>query len=178
MSIQLVRAASLTIARELWNLDAYRRAGRLMTYVAFKKEVQTETIIREALSQGKQVAVPLCSKPERRLIASRLLDFPGDLAAGTWGIPEPRPEALRPLDPKTLDLVLVPGVGFDRQGYRLGYGGGYYDRFLRRLAPGCLCVGLAFSLQVVDELPREHHDRPVDLVITEAGIFGPGRGRN
>lgn len=168
-----VKAGSFAIARKLWNLAAYQRAGSLMTYVAFKKEVQTEAIIREALSQGKKVAVPLCSRPERQLIASRLLDFPGDLAPGTWGIPEPKPETLRPLDPCSLDLVLVPGVAFDRQGYRLGYGGGYYDRFLKRLAPGCVCVGLAFSLQVVDVLPREDHDRPVDLVITEAGIFGP-----
>lgn len=173
MPAQAVAQKSSTIAREVLNLAAYRRAQTIMTYVAFRNEVRTEIIIREALNQGKRVAVPLCSRARRQLIASQLLDFPGDLAPGTWGIPEPKPEALRPLDPQAIDLVIVPGVAFDRRGYRLGYGGGYYDRFLLRLGQGSVSVGVAFSLQVVDELPCEEHDRPVNLVITESGIFGP-----
>ncbi|MBC7342442.1 MAG: 5-formyltetrahydrofolate cyclo-ligase [Clostridia bacterium] len=173
MPAQAVAQKSSAIAREVLNLAAYRRAQTIMTYVAFRNEVRTEIIIREALAQGKRVAVPLCSKARRQLIASQLLDFPGDLAPGTWGIPEPKPEALRPLDPQAIDLVIVPGVAFDRRGYRLGYGGGYYDRFLLRLGQGSVSVGVAFSLQVVDELPCEERDRPVNLVITESGIFGP-----
>ncbi|MDQ4006282.1 MAG: 5-formyltetrahydrofolate cyclo-ligase, partial [Actinomycetota bacterium] len=84
----------------------------------------------------------------------------------------PREPARRiPVDPLTVDVVVAPGLAFDRLGHRLGYGGGHYDRYLGRLGEGALRIGVAFSLQLVDRVPTEPGDRPVDIVVTDAGVI-------
>jgi 5-formyltetrahydrofolate cyclo-ligase len=82
------------------------------------------------------------------------------------------PAAGEPVGPEEIDVVVVPGLAFDRRGHRVGYGGGFYDRFLGRLRPDALTVGICFSVQVVDEVPHGRGDRPVDLVVTEQGLNG------
>jgi 5-formyltetrahydrofolate cyclo-ligase len=154
-------------------LPAWQQAGTIMSYVSFGSEVATPPLITAALAAGKRVAVPFCVREGRRLIASEVLAFPDDLQPGTLGILEPRPESLRPLAPELIDLVIVPGVAFDRAGNRLGYGAGYYDRFLATLKPGAVTAGLAFAKQIVASVYPEAHDRPVDMVITETEIIKP-----
>ncbi|MBC7325946.1 MAG: 5-formyltetrahydrofolate cyclo-ligase, partial [Moorella sp. (in: Bacteria)] len=123
------------------------------------------------LAGGKRVAVPLCIREGRRLIASEVFAFPGDLEPGTWGILEPKKENLRPLAPDLIDLVIVPGVAFDRAGNRLGYGAGYYDRFLATLRPGARCIAVGFAEQIVPDVYAEPHDRRVDMIVTDAEII-------
>lgn len=160
------QAKSRAIGRRLRRLEMYRRAKTLLCYVAFDGEVETLPILRQALSDGKRVAVPAIVPPSKRLLAVEIRDPDLDLTAGHFGIPHPRVTTRRvPL--KSLGLVVVPGVAFDRRGHRLGRGGGYFDRFLARLPSRAKRVGLAFGFQFVGKLPAESHDLPVCAVVTE-----------
>ncbi|MEW5898924.1 MAG: 5-formyltetrahydrofolate cyclo-ligase [Bacillota bacterium] len=162
---------SANILKRLLALEEYRRAAVLMTYVDFRNEVRTGDLIRESLARGKRVAVPFTDPRDRRLIPSLLLNFPEDLAPGTWGILEPAPGCLRPVKPAEIDLVVVPGVAFDEKGNRLGYGGGYYDRFLPQTRPGCFHVAPAFELQIRPELTPDPYDCPVHCLVTEKRVI-------
>ncbi len=161
-------AKSLKIARRLRRLALYRQARSILCYAAFDGEVETRPILREALEDGKRVAVPVCQPHTRRMIPRQIGDPDRDLrAAGSYGIPEPAGSRHRRIDPRRLGLIVVPGVAFDRRGRRLGRGGGYFDRFLARLPASIPRVGLAFRFQVVRKIPWEGHDQPVCKVITE-----------
>jgi 5-formyltetrahydrofolate cyclo-ligase len=161
---------SRIIFEHLWLLPEFARADLIFSYVAFRSEVETVPLIRRCLAAGKQVAVPLTRSRPPRLEAYRLLDVDRDLVPGYRGIPEPDPRRLPRVAPGELALVLLPGSVFDRQGGRLGYGGGYYDRFLSTAAPAALRIGLAFELQVVASVPLEPHDQRLDFLITEEGV--------
>jgi 5-formyltetrahydrofolate cyclo-ligase len=158
---------SARIVERLLGMDEYRRASTIMAYLDFRSEVRTGKLVEQAMADGKRVAVPVTDVAGRRLTPSLLEDFPGDLQPGAWGIPEPGPGRLRPLDPLELDLVIVPGVAFDGEGNRLGYGGGFYDRFLPRTGPGTVFVALAFELQIRPGVNPGAHDVPVHYIITE-----------
>ncbi|MBC7107014.1 MAG: 5-formyltetrahydrofolate cyclo-ligase, partial [Firmicutes bacterium] len=143
-----VAERSARIVARLMDLPEYRAARTVMAYLDFRSEVQTGALVRAALAQGKRVAVPVTQVAARRLIPSLLARYPEEVAPGTWGIPEPRPECVRPIPPDEIDLVVVPGVAFDPAGNRLGYGGGFYDRFLPLTGPDCFWVSPAFELQL------------------------------
>ncbi|MGB9662445.1 MAG: 5-formyltetrahydrofolate cyclo-ligase [Moorellaceae bacterium] len=164
---------SEAIRQRLLALPFWHQARLVMIYVSFGSEVQTLELIRDALHQGKRLAVPFCRRDRRELIASEVLYFPEDLSPGAWGILEPREETLRPVRPQEIDLCLVPGVAFDVHGNRLGYGAGYYDGLLPRLRPEAWKIGLAFDIQIVPTTYPEEHDFPLDAVITESGLLGP-----
>ena len=129
-------------------------------------------LINEALLAGKRVALPVTDINRQEIFMRAVGRYPEDLVPGVFGIPEPR-EACPAIAPEEIDLVLVPGVAYDINGYRLGYGRGYYDRFLPRLRPGALTVGLAYAFQIVPTVYPEAHDRPVRLIVTEEGIIQP-----
>ncbi len=159
-------AKSRAIGRRLKRLPLYRKAKRLLCYVAFDGEVETRPILYQALADGKRVAVPVTDPRRKRIVAVEITDPDRDLRAkGPFGIPQPA--AGRRIRPSELDLILVPGIGFDRKGGRLGRGGGYFDRFLEKAPKKIPRVGLAFRFQVVEKLPWEPHDEPVSRVITE-----------
>lgn len=166
------QAKSRAIAGRLRRLEAYRQAKTLLCYVSFDGEVETLPILRKALSDGKRVAVPAIVPPSKRLLAVELRDVRRDLTASHFGIPHPRVTTRRvPL--KSLKLVLVPGVAFDRRGRRLGRGGGYFDRFLQRLPRSARKIGLAFDFQIVEkDLPEEKHDIPMSGVVTNKEVTG------
>ncbi|MQL50706.1 5-formyltetrahydrofolate cyclo-ligase [Desulfofundulus thermobenzoicus] len=172
-----VAEKSKRILTRVLSLEEFHRAKTLMAYVDFRNEVKTGDLIVESMARGKRVAVPLTDVAGKRLVPSLLLDFPGDLAPGTWGILEPRPECLRPLEPQELDLVVVPGVAFDRQGNRLGYGGGFYDRFLPQTGPDTVWLAPAFEVQVVPEVYHGPHDCPVHILVTEERVVYARRGK-
>ncbi|MDI3328850.1 MAG: 5-formyltetrahydrofolate cyclo-ligase [Alicyclobacillaceae bacterium] len=140
-------------------------AGTLLAYVPIRSEVDIRPAVDRARRRGMTVAFPKV-RPDGDLEAIPALRWE-DLRAGAFGIPEPEGN---PVEPARIDAVLVPGIAFDRLGRRLGYGKGYYDRFLRRV-PGAAKAGVAFAGQWVDRLPADPHDVPVDYVITEEGIW-------
>ncbi|MDQ7793941.1 MAG: 5-formyltetrahydrofolate cyclo-ligase [bacterium] len=161
-------------------LDAYRRAGCVLAYASFRNEVDTQGIIAMVLDGGRTLALPRVEGAGR--LSLRRVEDPEDLVPGTYGIPEPRPAAPL-LPPEAVDLVLVPGIAFDRRGNRLGWGGGYYDRLLAELRSApilaargfpALAAGLAYHFQLVDCVPADPGDRRVDLVVTDQGVFGEG----
>jgi len=161
------RAQSALIAHE-----TFRAAGTVMVYLPFRGEVPTALVIETCLKTGKAVAAPLTLKGERRLVPLILKGRPGELRTGAYGILEPEPALCRAIAPSDIDLVVVPGVAFDEYGSRLGYGGGYYDRFLRDEAAGAVRAALAFEVQIsADPLPRDTHDVRMDFVFTEERIL-------
>ena len=144
----------------------------VMFYASFKSEVQTTAAIDRAIKKGLRVALPLTLPKEKELHPYLIKDPFRDLTPGYCSIPEPDPDSAVLLDPHEIDVVILPGSVFDHNGGRLGYGGGFYDRFLANRAPAAFRVGLAFSLQVVDKcLPLASHDQSLDCLVTEEKCF-------
>lgn len=161
---QEILEKSNKIAENLFNLGQYKKAKTVMFFVSFSSEVNTHGMIREALKR-KTVIIPKVIGHE--IEPSVIIDF-DNLIPGKFGILEPI-EAMK-IAYKNIDLVLVPGIVFDKEGHRIGYGFGFYDKFLAK-APKAVRIGLAFDFQVVDRIPREEHDVPVDLIVTEERVI-------
>ena len=159
------RAASERLARRVRRLAAYRRAEWILVYLALETEVDARPMIAQALADGKRVAAPITLTTRRMIRLAELTSFTRGLVAGPHGIRQPDPRRARRVDPRVLDLALIPGLAFDAQGHRLGRGGGYYDRFLATLPRTIPRVGLAFRCQRVRRLPRASHDQPVTTVL-------------
>jgi len=155
-------------------------ADHLFVYVDFRSEVETMDLIRDLIAAGKTISVPVTLLEQSRLQAIQLTNPDTQLMPGCYGIPEPTPDqiAKATVDPQTIDTVLIPGSVFDTGGGRLGYGGGYYDRFLTESAPRAARVGVAFELQLVDQVPMESHDQYMDVLVTEQQIYDCGRNRH
>ena len=165
------RIKSLEISRSLRRLALYRRSRMLLCYVAIDGEVETRSILAGALAEGRRIAVPVIQR-RHRLAATEIRNMGADLRRrGPFGIPEPKAHSRRRVDPKALDLVVVPGIAFDRSGRRLGRGKGYFDRFLSKVPPGVPRVALAFGFQVLRRLPTETHDQLVSAIVTERGVI-------
>ena len=160
------RRKSAAIQRKVCRLTAFRRAKMVCCYVALPYEVQTWRMIEDMLSKGKRVVIPISQPRTKRLQLSEIRDPASELSPGAFGVWEPVPSARRPVRMDELDLVLVPGLAFDRPGHRLGHGHGYFDRFLARLPKATPTVGLAFRFQLLDRLPRTPHDHAVQSVLT------------
>ena len=173
-------AVSAVICGRFTALPAYAAAGCVMFYVDVRSEVRTRQALPAALASGKQVVVPWCNDAGE-LTLFRLQDL-GELSQGAYGILEPhqrlRGDPAKLVDVADLDLVMVPGVGFDRRGARMGHGKGYYDKLLAGARPDCPLVALAYECQMFDEIPVMDHDVFMDAVVTEAAVHqGQGRGR-
>lgn len=152
---------SRAIKDMLFRLRVFNKAKRVMFYITFGGEVETKDMIKEAQKLGKIIAVPICKK--NRIIKACLLGKNSKMARGPYGIWEPVQKEC--LNLKYLDLVIAPGVAFDKKGLRLGRGKGYYDRFLKRLSPKTTSVGLAFDFQILPAIPAATHDVSVHKVL-------------
>lgn len=157
---------SKIIASKLYETEYYKKAKRIMSFISTGNEVDTHGIIKKSISVGKSTTVPFTIHSPREMKASELFDF-SELEISYHNILAPKREFHRFVDPGTIDLILVPGVAFAKNGYRVGYGGGYYDRFLSEIDKDVMKIALGFDLQVVDKVPVEEFDIPVDLIITE-----------
>ena len=157
---------SAIIKGKLFNLEEYKKARVVMFYVSLKDEVDTLTMIDEALKAGKRVAVPVILKEEKRLIAGEIHNRLEDLESQHFGIYQPRQDRVKEVPLDDIDLVVVPGVAFDRKNIRLGRGHGYYDRFLSGLPKRTRTIGLAFDFQVLENLPQDPHDIPVSKIVS------------
>jgi len=164
------RQWSDAIAGRVLAQPGYVKAGTVMAYVAFRCEADTREIMRVAWAVGKRVVLPRCN-PEEKSLELYVVEDTGHLAPGAYGIMEPVPGRCQRVHADEVELVCVPGVAFTREGGRLGYGGGYYDRFLASLHAGVISVGLAFELQLVTAIPLGRCDHRVTLVATEAAVY-------
>ncbi|WP_456369776.1 5-formyltetrahydrofolate cyclo-ligase [Thermodesulfatator atlanticus] len=145
----------------------YLKSQKILFYASFGSEVETFEMIKEALAQGKEVYLPKTYVSQKKLRLFRVNSLK-ELKKGAYGILEPEEEK-QEISPEELDLIILPGVAFDKKGGRLGYGGGFYDRLLEQ-APQAIKVALGFGCQLCDELPLEAHDVPADVIITEEGL--------
>jgi len=159
---------SRAIAQRLESLARFIEAPVILCYVASKdNEVGTGDLINARLNQGTTILVPI-AEPEGRMTWSQLRAL-DELAPARFGILEPRPEHRRITTPPNDALVIVPGIAFSPEGHRIGYGGGYYDRFLvNHSGPA---IALAFDLQIADAWQTDNHDIPMDFVVTESHLY-------
>ena len=157
------------IKNQLFELTEFIQAYTILFYVSYDNEVHTHQMIKDSLILVKNVIVPISKKDDRSLILSKLERWE-DLESGSYGILEPRAEKIKEISIDEINLIIVPGVGFDKGGHRIGHGKGYYDNLLNK-SNNALHIGLAFEIQIVKKIPIEQHDIPVDKIITEDRII-------
>jgi len=160
---------SLIIQQKLQDLPEFQQAHTVMSFLNFRDEVET-TALAEAMIAGKKKLVLPCCAPHGILLPSEVRDLAVDLESGAWDIREPKLTCER-VEPSAIDLIIVPGAGFDLQGNRLGYGGGFYDRFFMLLNPLTPRVALSFQCQVIEQVPVDKHDFKMTMLITENEVY-------
>jgi 5-formyltetrahydrofolate cyclo-ligase len=159
---------SAEVARQVLELPEAAGAGRVFTFLSFGSEVSTAPLIERLRGRGAAIAVPVVEAGRMEAV-----DLPPGAALVPSGYGAMEPAERVPAPPPAIDLVVAPGLAFDRRGRRLGYGGGYFDAFLPRLRPGTPVVGVCFAEQVVDEVPAGEGDRAVHVVVTDAEVIRP-----
>ncbi|WP_446899578.1 5-formyltetrahydrofolate cyclo-ligase [Clostridium sp. LBM24168] len=152
------------IFEKIINSFDYKNASCIFIFVSYKSEIDTHNIIKEALADGKIVCVPKVISKDKGMIAGYIKKF-SDLVHGKFNILEP-PDDKSEVCRSRIDLAYIPGVAFDNCGGRLGYGGGYYDRFLKGLRTDCKKIGICYKFQIVDKVPMEEHDIYIDKIIS------------
>jgi len=160
--------ASKRICEHLIQWSVYQKAKTVMTYLSMPDEPNLNAVIEDAFNCGKKVCVPFM-RQEYGLMDAGLITDLDDLVTSRLNIKMPNPKTCTLVDPKTIDLVVVPGVAFDRNGGRLGMGAGYYDRFLEYV-PDAYYLGLAWSIQVLSGIPSASHDKKMHQLLTECGF--------
>lgn len=165
--------ASEQILNTFVSLPLFQEKRIFFIYCHCRSEVRTIPLLARCLKVGKTVSVPLSQPQQAQMEAVVITDQIHDLSPGYLGIPEPLPPLAqdRILQPASIEVAVIPGVVFDRCGHRLGYGMGFYDRFLAQAAPQAIRIGLAFSCQLVDRIPSLPHDVPMDMVLTEQEVL-------
>lgn len=158
------------ILQHVTGMPEVAAAQTMLLYFDFRGEVDSSALISWGMAAGKTVCAPITIPEERRMIPVRLTSLE-DVQIGAYDIREPIFAEERVVDIEDIDVVILPGVGFDREGGRLGYGGGYYDRFLPRLREDAKKIAVAFELQVLPHVPLEAHDMPLDALVTERGLW-------
>ena len=168
---------STNIVDRFMELPEYQSAKTVMFYVDVRDEVRTRQALPSALASGKRIVVPYCLDGELELF---WLENMEELELGMYRILEPRNElrtvASKHLQPTDLDLVMVPGVAFDRNGGRTGHGKGYYDKLLQHARLDAPLIALAFECQMFEKIPAESHDIYMDRIVTENDVYS-GKGR-
>ena len=170
-SVGEIEQKSQDIIDQVLHLHEYVRARGIACYVNKDSEVNTRPLIRATLNQEKRVLIPVVKKGDIELFFSEIKDLGSELAPGTFGILEPKPENVHPVSLDTVDVIFVPGIVWDREGYRLGWGRGYFDRVIKNLPQHVRSAGLAFNMQLIGKVPRDQFDVPVDMVVTESRVI-------
>jgi len=158
------------VRKNLLTLEEFIDAKSVLMYVSFRSEVDTFEQLKGILCLGKKLTVPLVDSKQKTLTLYEIKDI-SELEPGYMGIPEPNVNEDRKVDLKDIDIVVIPGTGFDLQGNRLGYGGGYYDRLLADTDKNIPKAALAYEEQIVEVIPAEPHDMKMDIIITDERVL-------
>ena len=156
---------SSQIKKKLFESDEFKQSYVVLFYVSYGNEVYTHDMIKECLKNNKKMIVPISNIEKRSLTLSELNNW-NDLEPGSYGILKPKKDKIKETPIESIDIIIVPGVGFDELGCRIGHGLGYYDNLLEK-SVNAIHIGLAFEFQIVEKVPIESHDLPVDIIITE-----------
>lgn len=160
---------SRQLCRNLIGTPQFRNASTVMIYLSMPYEVDTTPIILHCWQQGKTVVVPKVSWQQRHMIPIEINSLETGISTGAGGLRNPTTGVPMPID--DIDIVVAPGLAFDKKGNRLGRGGAYYDRFLASDQLKAAVCTLAFNEQIVDEVPTDEHDKTVDFIVTEDRII-------
>ena len=174
---EFISINSQIITEKLLSMDCLQQANTVMLYLDFNNEVKTDQLITKLISLRKTVASPVTIKDERKLIPYEIINLKEGINLGAYGIREPNKNISNEIDVKNIDVLIVPAVAYDKNCYRLGYGGGYYDRFIERLRDDAITIGIAFDLQLFDSIPKEEHDAQLNYIITESSTY-VGKNKN
>ena len=170
LSLAQKREFSASITQKIMALPEYQKAKVCFMYAAMPDEYQTRELVENALKAGKRICLPyIADKTEKIMLATELFSW-SDLIEGTYGILSLPEDKLHFIEPEALDLVIVPAVGFDKSGYRLGMGGGYYDRYLLK-ATNAKWVAGVYNCQIVPQIIKDEHDAQVDIIVTEQEVI-------
>lgn len=157
------------------SMKSWATAREVLLYMHARGEVMTDTLVGDALARSIRVLLPRCRPGQPGMLDMCCIPHLGEVQPGAYDILEPSPDTCPALKACAPNMAVLPGVAFDRRGYRLGHGAGYYDRFLAGHGAAdlseTLLVGLCYSFQLVDKLPRENWDKPVTVIVTEEDIL-------
>ena len=170
LDLDRVEIGGQAILERVLGLEEYRRAEVIHPYVSSKEtEVDTRELIHISLGQDKRVVVPVV-EGGKQTMGHAVIESLDELVDGPLGLVQADPASGNWLeDEAVIDLVVVPGIAFDRRGHRIGFGGGYYDRFLATVES--VVVGLCYDALILDKIPNESHDVPMDIVVAETAIY-------
>lgn len=163
------KSKSKIIQQKLLELPEFKKAKVVLLFLDFRGEVETMALAEATIALGKRLILPRCA-PQCILLPIEVHDLTQDLEPGAFGIREPK-LTLGVVEPSEIDLVIIPGSGFDLNGNRLGYGGGFYDRFFMLMNPSTPKVALSFECQVVAQVPVDKHDAKMTMLITENDVY-------
>jgi len=157
------------IKNRLFKMKEFKEASSILFYVSYDNEVYTHEMIKDCIKNKKNVVVPVTDKKNKKLIFSKLENW-DDLSPGAYNILEPNKEKIKEISINEIDLIIVPGVGFDENGNRIGHGKGYYDNLLKN-STKALHIGLTFESQILKQIPIDAQDIPVKKIITEKRLI-------
>jgi 5-formyltetrahydrofolate cyclo-ligase len=157
------------IEKKLFDLPIFKESNKILFYVSYGKEVFTHEMIIKSLKQGKTVVVPKSNLNENEINIFKINSF-DELSIGAYNILEPIANESNKIKYETIQLIIIPGLGFDRTGGRIGHGKGYYDKFLIKTLDTCK-IGLCFEFQLLKEIPMDQNDIKMDIIITEEKVI-------
>lgn len=164
MDPEQFKVSSLHIKEHLFKEPSFMEGKTIAITISNKQEVDTKEIIESLWNHKKKVVVPKCNSVDRSMNFYEINNF-NQLENVYMDLLEPNPKCTHLVSPDHIDCIIVPGIVFDKKGYRIGYGGGYYDRYLTQFKG--MLISLAFNIQIRNSVPVEEFDIPVDLILTE-----------
>ena len=171
LSPAAVKNYSAQIADRLFELPLWQNSQTIMLYLSFQNEVSTAAIYQEGWRRGKRMLIPICA-PQDGLMEMSCITSMNQLVYNRYGIGDLPAHLQQIIEPEQIALSLIPGIAFDLHGNRLGFGAGYYDRYLPRLRPGVKRLALAYECQLYSQvLPTDQHDLPMDYILTERQLY-------
>lgn len=170
-----INQSSKIIFEKIISNDLYKKAQIIMLYSALPGEIILDDLINQALKDNKTVCVPYLHKNFSTMDAAVISDI-SDLVLGKFNIKMPKIENLKIINPINLDLIFVPGLAYDKNGYRLGFGGGYYDKFLLK-SSNANFIGVIYDEYILNEIPIEKHDISMSYLVSESGILRCIKGK-
>jgi 5-formyltetrahydrofolate cyclo-ligase len=171
MSEQEVNRKSKTIIEKVMNTEEFKKSKNLMVFLSFDNEVYTFDLIDKAMDMGKKVIVPYTVKDTYEIIPTLLKNIEEDLEVSSYGYLEPKKDKITAVQEEDIDLTIVPGLAFDKNMNRIGFGKGYYDRYLAKTKKDSKNMAIAYEYQVLEEIPYDDYDVKMDYIITEENIY-------
>lgn len=159
------------IFEKIIKMELFEKSKYIMIYVSFDKEIHTHSFIKYCLKIGKKIVTPICDTCTNTLILGQTKGFPEDFELTKYGILELNPDKVEHISEDQLDIIITPGLAFTKNGERLGYGGGYYDRLFEKISEKTITIAPILKEFIVDTIPTESFDKKVDYLATDNGII-------